>query len=66
MKIAELRGLTPADLNNKVVAWEEELFRMRCQKKTGGLEDTSTMSKTRKMIARAKTILNEKQNADQQ
>jgi len=66
MKTEELRGLSPEELNAKTGEWEEQIFRLRCEKKTGQLENTSQIPLFRKNIARAKTILNEKKHAAKQ
>lgn len=60
MKVAEFRQMSEADLKAKVASMEENLLRLRCNKTIGQLEDTSSIAKTRKDIARAKTVLNEK------
>ena len=62
----EMREVQPAQLQSKIVEWDEQLFRFRCEKKVGQLENPSQMAKTRRMIARAKTILQEKKNAEKQ
>jgi len=59
MKITEFRQLAADDLKAKIVSLEENLFRLRCNKTIGQLEDTSVIKKARKDIARAKTVLNE-------
>jgi large subunit ribosomal protein L29 len=63
MKAAELRTLSADELAGKVTAWEEELFRARCNKVVGQLQQTHTIPDLRRAIARAKTILNEKRGA---
>ena len=59
MKIGELRRLSESELKAKVASLEENLFRLRCNKTIGQLQDTSTIRKARRDIARAKTALNE-------
>ena len=59
MKVEELRQLSRVDLVAKISTLEENIFRLRCNKAIGQLEDTSVITKARKDIARAKTILNE-------
>ena len=59
MKASELRQLSKEDLKAKVVSLEENLFRLRCNKSIGQLEDTSALKIAYKDIARAKTVLNE-------
>ncbi len=59
MKPAELRQLSEEDLIAKIKNLEENLFRLRCNKTIGQLEDTSALKRAKKDIARAKTILGE-------
>ncbi len=59
MKASEFRQLSKDDLKNKIKSLEENLFRLRCNKTIGQLEDTSALIIARKDIARAKTVLNE-------
>ena len=59
MKAAELRQLSEDDLKSKVKSLEENLFRLKCNKTIGQLEDTSALKLARRDIARAKTILRE-------
>lgn len=63
MKISEFRQLSDEDLKAKVVSLEENLFRLRCNKTIGQLEDTSVIKKARKDIARVKTVINELKKA---
>ncbi len=59
MKASEFRQLSKEDLKAKIVSLEENLFRLRCNKSIGQLEDTSALKIASKDIARAKTVLNE-------
>lgn len=59
MKASEFRQLSKEDLKAKIVSLEENLFRLRCNKSIGQLEDTSAIAAARKDIARAKTVLKE-------
>ncbi len=59
MKASEFRQLSKEDLSAKVKSLEENLFRLRCNKTIGQLEDTSALKRARKDIARAKTVLKE-------
>ncbi|MDT8446225.1 MAG: 50S ribosomal protein L29 [bacterium] len=59
MKASELRGLSEAELQAKIVGLEENLFKLNCNKTLGQLEDTSAITKARRAIARAKTIKRE-------
>jgi len=53
-----------ADLQAKVSALREDLFKIRFQHATAQLGDPSTLRKTRRTLARAKTILEERTSAD--
>ncbi len=64
MKINELRQLSEGDLKAKISTLEENLFRLRCNKTIGQLEDTSVIKTARKDIARAKTVLNENKRSE--
>jgi len=59
MKVSELRQFSKEDLKAKIRSLEENLFRLRCNKSIGQLENTSAIGIARKDIARAKTILNQ-------
>jgi large subunit ribosomal protein L29 len=59
MKAAELRQLSEEDLKSKIKSLEENLFRLKCNKTIGQLEDTSALKVAKKDIARAKTVLRE-------
>ena len=60
MKVAELRDLSVEDLKNKISSLEENFFRLRCNQAVGQLEDTAVLKSSRRDIAKAKTVLNEK------
>jgi large subunit ribosomal protein L29 len=64
MKISEFRQLSNEDLISKISTLEENLFRLRCNKTIGQLEDTSVIKTARKDIARAKTVLNENKRSE--
>lgn len=61
MKATEMRQLAAEELAGRVTQWQEELFRMRCNQAIGQNTNTSHMHTVRRYIARAKTIINEKQ-----
>lgn len=61
MKANEFRNLTTAELEHKVSGFKEELFNLRFQLATGQLDNTSQIHKVRKDIARAKTVLRERE-----
>ena len=63
MKAAELRQKDVAGLQTEVMALLKAHFGLRMQKATQQLNNTSTLRSTRRDIARAKTILVQKQSA---
>lgn len=56
MKAQELRALSAADLDAKLVELKDELFKLRFQQATNQLENPSRISAVKKDIARIKTI----------
>ena len=63
MKTSELRQKDVAGLQTEVKALQKAHFGMRMQKATQQLTNTATLRTARRDIARAKTILVEKQSA---
>jgi large subunit ribosomal protein L29 len=63
MKAAELRQKDVAGLQTEVKALQKANFGLRMQKATQQLTNTGTLRITRRDIARAKTILAQKQAA---
>ena len=61
MKAAELRKKDVAALQNEVKELQKAHFGLRMQKATQQLTNTGTLRITRRDIARAKTILAQKQ-----
>jgi large subunit ribosomal protein L29 len=61
MKANEYRNLTTAEIEQNVTSLKEELFNLRFQLATGQLETTSRINQVRKDIARAKTILRQRE-----
>ncbi len=59
MKAKEIRQLAEEELVEKENELGQELFNLRFQKATGQLGNTAMISKTKKNLARVKTILNE-------
>ena len=57
---AELRGMSRAELNAKVVELKEELFTLRFSAATGQLESHGRLRAVRKDIARIYTVLTER------
>ena len=65
MKVNALRDLCTAELEKKVVDLKEELFNLRFQMATGQLENPMKIKEIRKDIAKAKTILREREIKEQ-
>ena len=63
MKAAELRQKDAAGIQEEIKALQKAHFGLRMQKATQQLNNTATLRSTRRDIARAKTILAEKQAA---
>ena len=63
MNAAELRQKDVAGLQTEIKELQKAHFGMRMQKATQQLNNTATLRSTRRDIARAKTILVEKQSA---
>ena len=63
MKTTELRKKDVDGLKTEVKALQKAHFGLRMQKATQQLGNTGTLSETRRSIARAKTILAQKQAA---
>ncbi|MES9900860.1 MAG: 50S ribosomal protein L29 [Sedimenticola sp.] len=59
MKATELRGKSPAELEESLLELRKEQFNLRMQRGSGQLSRPSEMSRVRKTIARIKTVLNE-------
>ena len=58
--VEELKGNTPAELNEELVAAKKELFNLRFQNATNQLDNTSRIKDVRKNIARIQTVIAEK------
>lgn len=56
-----MRDMTPEELEEKVAELKEKLFNLRFQKATGELDNTAEIKKSKKDIARAKTIQRERE-----
>ena len=61
MKVAEVRELDIAQLEQRLADTRRELFNLRFQHATGQLENTGQIKEVRKNIARILTVLNQKQ-----
>jgi len=61
MKNSEIRKLTTEEINKKIDECKEELFNLRMKQATGSLEKPSRIHELRKLVARLKTILRERE-----
>jgi len=59
MKAKELRGLNVDELKEKEVELKQEIFNLRFQASTGQLGNTAMIGKTKRNLARVKTLLRE-------
>jgi large subunit ribosomal protein L29 len=59
VKAKEMRELSVEELKEKEGELKQELFNLRIQKATGQLGNTATLGKTKKELARIKTVLRE-------
>ena len=57
----EIRELTTEELNKKIEEYKEELFNLRFSQATGNLEKPSRINELRKLVARMKTIIRERE-----
>ena len=64
MKGSELRDLSVEELETKEKELVEALFNLKFQHATGQLDNTAQLGKTKKDIARVKTILVAKRGAE--
>ena len=64
MKVAELRELSVDVLRDREKELDDQLFRLRIQKSMGQLEAPAKVREVRRDLARVKTILREKEQAE--
>ena len=57
----EIRELSNEEILSKIEESKEELFNLRFQQATGSLEKPSRIRELRKLVARMKTILRERE-----
>ena len=57
----EIRELKDEEILSKIEEAKEELFNLRFQQATGSLEKPSRINELRKLVARMKTILRERE-----
>ena len=56
MKTADIRAMSPDQMDDAVVNLKKERFNLRFQRATGQLENTSRLREARRDIARIKTV----------
>ena len=64
LKNKDIRDLSTEEINKKIAEYKEELFNLRFNQATGNLEKPSRINELRKLIARMKTILRERELKD--
>lgn len=62
MKLSEMREKTVDELKQFVIDSKKQLFDLRIQKSMHKLENTASISNTKRAIAQAKTVITEKEN----
>ena len=65
MKVNEIRELSTEEINKRLVETKEELFNLRFQQATGSLEKPSRIRELRHTVARMKTVLKEREDANE-
>ena len=63
MKASEIRKMSEAELNEKLVSLKKDLFFLRMQHATNQLDNPLKIRETKRDIARVKTIIREQQTA---
>ena len=64
MKLDEMREKTVEELKSAIIDWKKELLENKMKHATAGLENTALISKTKRLIAQAKTVITEKSKAE--
>ena len=60
MKIQDVRGFTPDQLNDNLLQLKREQFNLRFQQATGQMDKSHRVNEVRKDIARIKTVMRAK------
>ena len=63
MKIKEIREKETSHLEHELLEKQRHLFALRSQAVTEKLEDSSQLGKTKREIAKIKTVISERRNA---
>jgi large subunit ribosomal protein L29 len=61
MSNKEIRELSNEEMNKKIAEYKEELFNLRMNQASGNLEKPSRIKELRKLVARMKTIMRERE-----
>ena len=61
VKNNEIRELTNEEITKKIDEYKEELFNLRFSQATGNLENPARIRELRKLVARMKTVLRERE-----
>ena len=61
MKVSEIRAKTSSELANLEAELKQELFKLRFQNATNGLDNPMKIKNVKKDIAKIKTILRERE-----
>ncbi|MFH1594452.1 MAG: 50S ribosomal protein L29 [Candidatus Omnitrophota bacterium] len=64
LKTADIRNMTTAEIDNRLLTLREELYKLRFEQKSGRVEKPHRIHETKVEIARCCTILREKANAE--
>ncbi len=64
MKPREIRNLSPEEIEKRIEEEEEQVEQLRFQHAVAHLENPMVLRNKRRLIARLKTILNEKRQAE--
>ena len=64
VKNNEIRNLSNEEILAKIEEYKEELFNLRLSQATGNLEKPSRIKELRKLVARMKTVLRERELQD--
>ena len=63
IKPLDIRNMTEDEINQKILSFNEELFKLRFEQKSGRVEKPHRIRQTKRAIARLLTILGEKKHA---
>jgi large subunit ribosomal protein L29 len=64
MKAADIRPMTPDEMDDEIAKLKKEQFNLRFQKATGQLENTARQREVRRDIARLKTVVRQRRAMD--